>query len=107
VIALAVSTDKRAAALPLVPTMAEAGLKDADYAFWNGIFVPAKTPRAIVIRLHRETEKALAVPSVRDQLAKVGQEPLSMTTERFEKYFRDDVRNTATLMKKAGLEALY
>lgn len=107
VVALAVSTDKRAAALPLVPTMAEAGLMDADYAFWNGIFVPAKTPRAIVIRLHHETEKALAVPSVRDQLAKAGQEPLSMTSEQFERYFHDDVRNTATLMKKAGLEALY
>jgi tripartite-type tricarboxylate transporter receptor subunit TctC len=107
VVALAVSTDKRAAALPNVPTMAEAGLKDASYAFWNGIFVPAKTPRVIVTKLHRETEKALAVPSVREQLAKVGQEPLSMTTEQFEKYFRDDVKNTALLMQKAGLQAFY
>src|SRR5499425_559183 len=49
--ALAVSTDKRAAALPDVPTTAEAGLQDASYAFWNGIFVPAKTPPAIVARL--------------------------------------------------------
>jgi hypothetical protein len=40
-------------------------------------------------------------------LAKVGQEPLSMTTEQFEKYFRDDVRNTALLMQKAGLQAFY
>jgi tripartite-type tricarboxylate transporter receptor subunit TctC len=103
VVALAVSTDKRAAALPDVPTTAEAGLKDASYAFWNGIFVPAKTS-PIVARLHQETQTALAVPSVRERLAKAGQDPLPMTTEQFEKYFRDDVRNTAALMREAGAQ---
>jgi len=44
------------------------------------------------------------VPSVRESLAKAGQDPLPMTTEQFEKYFRDDVRNTATLMKQAGAQ---
>ena len=53
--ALAVSTPKRAAALPDVPTTAEAGLKDAAYVFWNGLFFPAKTPADIVNRLHAET----------------------------------------------------
>jgi len=104
VIALAVSTAQRMAILPEVPTTAEAGLKDASYAFWNGIFVPAKTPRTIVAKLHQETQKALAVPSVRERLAKAGQEPLSMTTEQLEKYFRDDVRNTAMLMKQTGVQ---
>jgi tripartite-type tricarboxylate transporter receptor subunit TctC len=104
VIALAVSTDKRAAVLPDVPTTAEAGLKDASYAFWNGIFVPAKTPPAIVARLYQETQTALAVPSVRERLAKAGQDPLPMTTAQFEKYFRDDVRNTAALMREAGVQ---
>src|SRR5262245_35946102 len=104
VIALAVSTAERTAVLPDVPTTAEAGLKDASYAFWNGIFVPAKTPHGIVARLHQETQNALAVPSVRERLAKAGQDPLPMTTEQFEKYFRDDVRDTATLMKQAGVQ---
>jgi tripartite-type tricarboxylate transporter receptor subunit TctC len=104
VIALAVSSAKRAAALPNVPTAAEAGLKDASYVFWNGIFVPAKTPRAIVAKLYQETQKALAVPSVRERLATAGQEPMPMTTEQFEKFFRDDVRNTAALMKQAGVQ---
>src|SRR5207247_1423146 len=62
-VALAVSTAKRAALLPNVPTTAEAGLHDAAYVFWNGIFLPAKTPREIVNRLHNETQKALAVPA--------------------------------------------
>ena len=59
VLALAVSTAKRAAALPEVPTTTEAGLADAAYDFWIGLFLPAKTPRDIVDKLHDETQKAL------------------------------------------------
>jgi tripartite-type tricarboxylate transporter receptor subunit TctC len=100
--ALAVSTSKRAAALPNVPTTAEAGLKDAAYVFWNGLYVPAKTPADVVSRLHAETVKAHAVASVRERLAKIGQEPLSMSPSEFEKYFHADVRDTAKLMAAAG-----
>jgi tripartite-type tricarboxylate transporter receptor subunit TctC len=104
VVALAVSTAKRARALPNVPTTVEAGLKDASYAFWNGLFLPAKTPRDIVGKLYQESEKALARPEVQERLAKIGQDPLPMTTEEFEKYFRDDVSETAKLMKAAGVQ---
>jgi tripartite-type tricarboxylate transporter receptor subunit TctC len=100
--ALAVSTSKRAAALPNVPTTAEAGLKDAAYVFWNGLFVPAKTPADVVSRLHAETVKALAVASVQERLAKIGQEPLPMSPAEFEAYFHADVRDTAKLMASAG-----
>ena len=74
---LAVSTPKRSAALPDVPTTLEAGFEDSDYIFWNGILVPAKTPRAIVERLHAET-KALALPEVQAKLAPQGVEPLPL-----------------------------
>jgi tripartite-type tricarboxylate transporter receptor subunit TctC len=104
VVALAVSTAKRAAALPNVPTTAEAGLKDAAYVFWNGLFVPAKTPREIVDKLHQETEKALTVPSVQERLAKIGQDPVSMTSEDFDRYFREDVLSTAKLMREVGVQ---
>jgi tripartite-type tricarboxylate transporter receptor subunit TctC len=87
-----------------VPTTAEAGLKDAAYVFWNGLFVPAKTPREIVNKLHQETEKALAVPSVQERLAKIGQDPVSMTSEDFDKYFREDVLSTAKLMREVGVQ---
>jgi tripartite-type tricarboxylate transporter receptor subunit TctC len=100
--ALAVSTSKRAALLPNVPTTAEAGLKDAAYVFWNGLFFPAKTPSDIVNKLHAETTKALAVASVQERLAKIGQEPLSMSPADFERYFHADVRDTAKLMAAAG-----
>jgi tripartite-type tricarboxylate transporter receptor subunit TctC len=103
--ALAVSTSKRAAALPDVPTTAEAGLKDAAYVFWNGLFLPAKTPADIVNKLHSETTKALAVASVQERLAKIGQEPLSMSPAEFEKYFHADVLDTAKLMAGSGDKA--
>jgi tripartite-type tricarboxylate transporter receptor subunit TctC len=99
---LAVSTSKRTALLPKVPTTAEAGLKDAAYVFWNGLFFPAKTPADVVNKLHAETTKALAVASVQERLLKIGQEPLAMSPADFEKYFHDDVRDTAKLMAASG-----
>src|SRR4029450_10213517 len=66
VVALAVSTAKRPPTLPDVRTVAEAGYPEAQYLFWGGVAFPAKTPRAIVDRLHAETQKALAVPAVQE-----------------------------------------
>ena len=94
VAALAVSSDKRAPSLPDVPTIAEVGLPKAAYAFWNGVFVPVKTPRDIVNRLHDETQKAIATPSVKERLAKLGIEPLVMSQPEFEQYFKADVLDT-------------
>src|SRR3954468_8470747 len=90
-IALAVSTDTRALALPDVPTTTELGLKDSSYLFWTGIFVPAKTPREIVDRIHSESVKAMQIPVVQERLAKVGTEPMPMSVDEFGKYFREDV----------------
>jgi tripartite-type tricarboxylate transporter receptor subunit TctC len=102
-VALAVSTAQRAASLPEVPTTAEAGLKDASYHFWTGLFAPAKTPQDIVGRLYGETRKALAEPSVQERLTKLGVEPLPMSAAEFASYFRDDVTSTVKLAKEAGI----
>ena len=103
-VALAVSTSKRAAALPEIPTTAEAGLKDAAYHFWTGLFVPVKTPRDIIDKLHDETQKALRVPGVLERLAKLGVEPIAMTPQEFERYFKDDVASTVKLADAAGIQ---
>ncbi len=103
-IALAVSTDTRAVALPNVPTTMELGLKDSTYLFWTGIFVPAKTPRDIVSKLYDECRKAMQVPAVQERLAKVGSEPMAMSVDEFEKYFRADVLSTAKLMQQVGIK---
>jgi tripartite-type tricarboxylate transporter receptor subunit TctC len=104
VTALAVSSDKRAPQLPDVPTTAEIGLPAAAYAFWNGVFVPAKTPRDVVDRLYQETQKAIADPGVKERLAKLGIEPLPMSQPEFERYFKADVMDTEKLAKEAGIE---
>jgi tripartite-type tricarboxylate transporter receptor subunit TctC len=101
--ALAVSTANRAAALPNVPTTAEAGLKDAAYHFWTGLFVPEQTPKSIVTRLYDETRKALDVPAVQQRLVKLGVDPMHMDTAEFDAYFREDVRSTVKLVRDAGI----
>jgi tripartite-type tricarboxylate transporter receptor subunit TctC len=101
---LAVSTDTRATALPDVPTTMELGLKDSAYLFWTGIFVPAKTPREIVDRIHAESVKAMQLPVVQERLAKVGSEPMPMSVDEFGKYFREDVLATAQLMQRVGVK---
>jgi tripartite-type tricarboxylate transporter receptor subunit TctC len=103
-IALAVSTDTRATALPDVPTTIELGLKDSSYLFWTGLFVHAKTPRAIVDRLYEESHKAMQVPAVQERLAKVGTEAMPMSTDEFGRYFREDVLSTARLMQQIGVK---
>ncbi len=73
--ALVVNGDKRSAALPDVPTTAEAGFPDAVFPSWWGMFLPAKTPAKIVRELHDETLKALQTPSLRAKLDALGVDP--------------------------------
>jgi tripartite-type tricarboxylate transporter receptor subunit TctC len=100
VLPLAVSTPKRA---PNVPTVAEAGYPDAQYLFWGGLALPAKTPRAIVDRLHEETQKALNVPAGHEKLATFGVEPMPMSADQFDQFYRDDVAATVKLAKHINL----
>jgi tripartite-type tricarboxylate transporter receptor subunit TctC len=84
--------------------MAEAGLPDAAYHFWGGLFVPVKTPKEIVNKLHAETAKALEVPSVRERLAKMATSPMPMSPDQFAKYVQDDVTSTVKLAQEAGMQ---
>lgn len=102
-LALAVSTPKRSAALPDVPTTLEAGFRDSDYTFWNGVFVPAKTPRAIVERLHREVQIALALPGVKEKFATQGIEPMPLSPPEFDALIRREIASNLAVAKAAKL----
>jgi tripartite-type tricarboxylate transporter receptor subunit TctC len=102
--ALAVSSAKRSAALPDVPTTVEAGFPNSHYEFWLGLFVPAKTPRDIVERLHAEVRKALAVPEVQKKLRALGGEPMAMTPAEFDAFIRNAVAMNRELAKAAGIK---
>jgi len=102
-VALAISAGQRVTPLPSVPTTTEAGVADAAYDFWVGLYLPAKTPADIVVKLHRETEIALQVPSVRELLTKLGVEPMPMSREHFAKFFRDDLEANVSLVRAANI----
>ena len=102
---LAVSAHKRISTMPEVPTTIEAGLKaDSVYPFYSGLFLPAKTPRAIIERLHNEAAKALEAPEVKARFAKLGVEPMPMTLEQFANFFREDVAAALALVKAANIK---
>jgi tripartite-type tricarboxylate transporter receptor subunit TctC len=103
--ALAVSTSKRTGALAGVPTTIEAGVADSAYDFWVGLFLPVKTPREVGARLHRETNEALQTATVRDRLAKLGVEPMPMSREQFDAYFRKDVLAHMKIVQAAKIPA--
>jgi tripartite-type tricarboxylate transporter receptor subunit TctC len=103
-VALAVSAGKRAASMPQVPTTLEAGLPaDSIYPFYSGLFMHAKTPRAIIEKLHQEATKAMQEPLVQERFKQLGVEPMPMTIAQFETFFRDDVEAAVALVKAADI----
>jgi tripartite-type tricarboxylate transporter receptor subunit TctC len=104
VVALAVSTPKRAASLPDVPTIGEAGYPDATYLFWGGISAPAKTQRDIVDKLNTAVNKALAMPTIMEKLGHLGVVPMPMSPEQYGKFFAGDMAAMVKLGKDAHIE---
>ena len=99
--ALAVSTAKRSGAMPDVPTVAEAGLPGFVFDFWIGLLAPAKTPRAVVVKLNAEVSKALALPDVKERMGKLGAESMPMSPEQFDSYIKDEFNTLGAVMKAA------
>ena len=101
---LAVMSAKRISSLPDAPTMIEAGLTaDAIYPFYTGAYLPSKTPRAIIDKLHDEVMKALANPEVQKRLTGIGVEPMPMTQAEFEDLFKKDIAANLELVKAANI----
>jgi tripartite-type tricarboxylate transporter receptor subunit TctC len=103
--ALAVSGSRRAAALPDVPTTAEAGFPDSEYNFWVGMFAPSKTPPAILDKLYAETLKALQHPAVREKLARLGTDPMILPAPAFDQLVRAEVALNTKIATAAGVKA--
>jgi tripartite-type tricarboxylate transporter receptor subunit TctC len=101
---LAVSSAKRTSALPDIPTTLEVGFADSDYNYWMGILVPEKTPRSIIERLYRETQKALRHPNVVEKFAPQGIEPLPLSPSEFDALIRKEIATNIALVKAAGLK---
>ena len=102
-LALAVSSSKRAVALPNVPTTVEAGFPDSDFDFWVGAFVPKATPRDVVAKMHQATVKGIESPAVKERLAKLGVEPMIMKSEDFDTRVAKEAPIAVTLAKAAKI----
>jgi len=103
-LALAVSTPKRSSSLPEVPTTLELGYANSDYTFWNGLFLPARTPREIVEKLAAETQKAATSPAVVAKLSAQGIDPMPITSAEFDAQIRKEIEESIALVKAAGIK---
>jgi tripartite-type tricarboxylate transporter receptor subunit TctC len=100
---LAITGAQRSNALPDVPTFAQAGLPTYDASSWNGILVPAGTPRAIVERLNAELVRILKSPAVLERLAQDGADPAPTTPEEFAAFMRTEVAKWAKVVQAAHI----
>jgi tripartite-type tricarboxylate transporter receptor subunit TctC len=103
--ALAVTTPKRAASLPDLPTMSEAGLPGYSMALWIAVFAPASTPAAIVARLNKEMNRALSTPDMREQMAQQGAEVVYGTPAELLAAVKGDLKRVGEIVKAANIEA--
>jgi tripartite-type tricarboxylate transporter receptor subunit TctC len=103
--ALAVTVQRRAATLPDVPTMAEAGLPDFVITSWFGLLVPAGTPAPIVARLNAETVKVLGKAEVKATLAQQGLEVAPGTPEQFAAHIKSEIARFTQIARAAGIKA--
>jgi tripartite-type tricarboxylate transporter receptor subunit TctC len=103
--ALAVSTLKRSAAFPDVPTMQESGISDFEVDSWYAMFVPAKTPRAVVDRLNAALNTVLNEPEIRERLLAQGSEAVGGTPEQLGAIVNAELPKWAKLVKDAGIKA--
>ena len=103
--ALSVSTKQRASTLPQVPTSIEAGLPGSDYTLWIGMIAPSATPQPILRKLHEEASKALNNPEIKERMAKLGADPMPMSSEAFNAYIKSEIEVAARIVKAANLKA--
>jgi tripartite-type tricarboxylate transporter receptor subunit TctC len=102
---LAVASRERSQILPNVPTTLEAGYPNSDYAFWVGLFAPAKTPNLVVEQLNRLAIKVMSNPNLLSSFAKIGAEPMPMTAPEFGTLVNSEISTNAALAKSIGLSA--
>ena len=103
--ALGIGSQKRSALMPEIPTIAEAGLPGYELGSWYGFFAPAATPAAVVSALHREIVKSIRDPSLQQQFAALGAEPVGTTPEQFRAVLQQDLVKWAKVARAANVKA--
>jgi tripartite-type tricarboxylate transporter receptor subunit TctC len=102
--ALAVTTAKRSAILPDVPTIAEGGVKDSESALWVAVWGPAGMRPELVKKINADTRKALADPTVKARLRSLGNDTMDMSAEQFSQLVREETDSNRRLLAAAGVK---
>jgi tripartite-type tricarboxylate transporter receptor subunit TctC len=102
---LAVTTAKRASALPEIPTMIEGGVPNYDVASWFGIFVPSATPQALVTKINAEVARIIKTPDTQERLVGLGAEPIFLPAAEANRYFHAEIDKWARVVKASGAKA--
>jgi tripartite-type tricarboxylate transporter receptor subunit TctC len=87
-----------------IPTLADSGLQGYQWSGWSGLLAPAKTPRAIINKLHDEVARILILPEVKQRMAALGADTTPMTPKEFGKFIADQIRLTTSLARRAGIK---
>jgi tripartite-type tricarboxylate transporter receptor subunit TctC len=103
--ALAVTSDKRSAAAPAIPTMTEFGVPGVVIVEWFGILAPAATPSAVTSQLNKEINNVTQSPEVQARFTEQGLEPITATVKEFVSLIKSDMDKLAAIIKKAGIRA--
>ena len=101
---IAVTSLKRSALMPDLPTIAESGVPDYDLSGWIALFAPAGTPKPIVERLNAEVTKVLQLPEIRARLLDLGAEPSPMPVPEFTAWVQQEVNKWTRLVREAGIQ---
>jgi tripartite-type tricarboxylate transporter receptor subunit TctC len=101
--ALAIGSKERFVGLPGVPTVAEGGVPGYQASSWNGVSVPARTPRPVIDRLYREFAAAIAMPDVRQRLQDMGIDPRAYTPEQTRELMISDIAKWKAVIERANI----
>jgi tripartite-type tricarboxylate transporter receptor subunit TctC len=103
--ALAVTSEKRTAAMPELPTLAEAGVAGYEMSLWIGLFAPAGTARDVVAKLNAELVRVVRLPDVREKLLAMGVDPLGNTPEQAADWIRGEIAKYGPVVRAADIKA--
>ncbi len=102
--ALAVTSPKRVAAVPDIPTMIESGVPGYDVVSWYGVHTAIKAPRATVDRINREINRILALPEIHERLTSLGMDPAALTPDQFNALVKSEVTRWSKVVKESGIK---
>lgn len=102
-ISLGVTSLKRSGVYPDIPTLAESALPGFEFESWGGLVAPAKTPRAVVMRLNREVSNALGSPEIQQRMRALGAEPVATTPEAYDKRIAAEIASIGAIARRAGI----